>query len=84
MSIRQTVRDGTNSFTPDQDFEKGITNGICIGVSGDLSTVLASGETVIHPALAAGIYHPIEAKQITTAGTDPAVLGGTIALGYGS
>lgn len=57
----------TNSSTPPGVFE--FARWIYIGTTGDLSYTKWDGTTETLPNLAAGIWHPIFAKNILTAGT---------------
>jgi hypothetical protein len=47
-----------------------VTRGIYVGVSGDVTLVTASGDTITLVGLAAGLIHPIRAKIIKDTGTD--------------
>jgi len=50
-----------------------LTNGVCrgvyVGATGDLKLVTPKGQTVTLAGLAAGLVHPIQAKQIFSTGT---------------
>ena len=43
--------------------------GLYVGVSGDVKVVTTDGYTVTMVGLAAGVWHPIQCKQIFTTGT---------------
>lgn len=47
----------------------GVTRGIYVGVSGDLTIIHESGVTMLYTSLAAGFYHPIAATVIKSTGT---------------
>lgn len=57
-----TPNDGT-------DLPDGICRGLLVGVSGDVKVTMAGGTTMVWPALAAGVVHPIQAKRIWATGT---------------
>ena len=46
------------------------TRGIYVGVSGDLAVVMAGGETVTFPSVAAGVLHPLRCSKVLETGTD--------------
>ena len=45
------------------------TRGIYVGVAGDLTVVMRSGDTLTFSGLVAGVIHPIQAIEIKAAGT---------------
>ncbi len=45
------------------------TIGILVGASGDVRVTLTSGTTITLPALAGGVWHPIEATRVLATGT---------------
>lgn len=49
--------------------QRGPTRGILVGASGDVAVVMSSGRTVVWPALAAGIIHPISCTRVKSTGT---------------
>jgi hypothetical protein len=57
----------TNSTTPAGVFE--FSRWIYVGVTGDLAYTKWDGTTETLPNLAAGIWHPIYAKNVLTAGS---------------
>lgn len=63
---------GTKAFsiTPHDTNElSNVTRGLYVGVSGDVLVVTAGGDEVTFLAMAAGVFHPIRAKQIKATGT---------------
>lgn len=45
------------------------TKYLYVGVSGDVSAITASGDTVVFKALAAGVFHPISVRRVRITGT---------------
>jgi hypothetical protein len=61
----------------DPDGEPLPTRSVYVGVSGDLSVVFADNDTVVLvPAVAAGVWHPMEVRQIRTASTATGIVAG--------
>ena len=46
------------------------TRGLYVGVIGDVTVDMASGNTITFVALAAGIVHPLQVKRVYASGTD--------------
>ena len=44
------------------------TRGIYVGVTGNVSVVMTSGQTVVLTALAAGMIHPISVTKVNSGG----------------
>lgn len=51
------------------DLTNGITKGIYVGVSGNLSITMADGTNVQFVNLASGIIHPIQCKRVRSSST---------------
>lgn len=70
----EALRDGVydaSDCTPDNsnDLPDGECRGIWVGVAGNVEVVFVGGSTVIMPAVAAGMWHPMRARRIRAAGT---------------
>ena len=54
-------------------YDTAVTNGVCralyVGAAGNVSVVMADGETVVFTAVNAGSVLPIQVRQVTTANT---------------
>ena len=58
------------SITPHDSNElSNVTRGLYVGVAGDVVVVTAGGDEVTLVALAAGVFHPIRAKQVKLTNT---------------
>jgi hypothetical protein len=59
------------AITPNDstDLTQGYTDGIYIGVSGDLSVQDGTGANVTFTSLAAGVIHPIRTRRIRSTST---------------
>ena len=58
------------AITPhDSNDLSNVTRGLYVGATGDVVVVTANGDEVTLTALAAGVFHPIRAKQVKSTNT---------------
>ena len=59
------------AITPDDSEDIGITRGIYVAASGDLTVIMADdSEEVTFTDIAAGVVHPLRVKRVLDTGTD--------------
>lgn len=57
----------TNTLADDLGIQN--SRGIYVGASGDVNAVMKDGNTVLFVAMAAGVVHPLQVKQVLTTNT---------------
>jgi len=67
----QGVR-GSAAVTPDDDHDlpDGVTRGLYVGASGDVTMTMSDGTIVTRVDVAAGITHPWQVVRVWASGTD--------------
>jgi hypothetical protein len=62
--------EGGFAITPNDNADLSrVTRKLYVGTQGDIQVTLANDDTIIFPALAAGIFHRLRVKRVLSTGT---------------